>query len=196
MRPLRLLFGAIALAALLALPAQAAPGDPATVAAAFEARYNAGDVNGLLALLSDSVVIRTEPALPGVPATISGKTQVRSYAIEQAALHGHDDITSAFRTDGDVVSWGVSGSNDYFRQLGIGALSGTGQAVVLDGQIVTLTYHFPGTEIARLQAALAARGAGATAQLPRAMPRTGEGGSATSTGRRDAPSDRCHWARR
>jgi hypothetical protein len=144
--------------------------DPASVVAAFDTALNAGNVEATLALFAEDGVVRTQSG------TYTGQAQLRALFTEQVGEHIRFD-TADRHVVGDTETHTGTVSRDDWRRLGIAWLDATAEVVVQAGKIRSFTVTFSPDSVARLQAAQARAGTApppAPAQLPSALPRTGE----------------------
>jgi LPXTG-motif cell wall-anchored protein len=158
----------VVLVLLLAAPTRAsAQGtDPGSVVAAFDAALNAGNVEATLALFADDAVVRTQSA------TYTGRQQLRGLFTELVGDHFQFESSNS-RVVGDTETHAAKVSRDAWRRLGIAPLDATAEVVVQSGKIRSFTVTYTPESLARLQAAQA-RAAAPPAQVPSALPRTGD----------------------
>jgi LPXTG-motif cell wall-anchored protein len=169
MRSLLAALPALALLALLASPrtlaAQAM--DPLSVANAFGDAVDAHNVEAAVAFFADDAVVTT-------PFNVyTGQEQIRAWLRASVAQNVRSEVVGSRRVTGERVSWLSRIAVDEWRNLGVAPLETRVDAVIRAGKIESITYTFTPEAAARLQAAQARAGA-APAQLPRALPRTGD----------------------
>ncbi len=111
---------------------------PAQPVAAFEAAFNAWDVEASAQLFSDDAVV-IQPRVGGLPEIYVGQPQVRWWLSGMAAQHVHLAPSSSPRFDGDTVRWSEDLSVDVFRELGMDAVPVESDVVLTqDGHIQSL----------------------------------------------------------
>ena len=156
---------------LVASPARGAAQatDPLSVVTAFNEALNAGNGGAALALVADDAVVRT----PGGGVYV-GTEQIGAYAQGLIAQHYRAEVDpgDAQLVGERVISRGRVWLDDW-RRLGIAPLESVAEAVVRDGKIRSLTATLTPASAAKLEAATTASSRPA-AQVPRALPRTGE----------------------
>jgi hypothetical protein len=117
--------------------------------------WNAGDVETALALYTDDVVVKFEPALPpGSPEQYSGKVELRAWFEELAAMNFEMQI-EVIQVDGDTVTTKTQTWVDPTRELGVAPLVATEVFIVRDGKIKAWTWTLSEDSLAALQTALA-----------------------------------------
>jgi len=98
--------------------------DPVSVVKAYDAVWNAHDVEGVLDFFTDDAVVRIEPAPPDeFRGVYTGKEQIRAGYVEplMAGFHveSRDHQVAGHQEGvGDRVIWTAVVSGDFFRQIG------------------------------------------------------------------------------
>jgi len=147
--------------------------DPASVVDAFDAALNAGNVEGAVALFAPDAVIRTQGG------TYMGPVQIRALLRELVQQHIRFE-SSDQQVKGDTETHTAVVSRDDWRNLGIAWLDASAVVVVQGGKIRSFTVTYTPDSVSRLQAAQARAGTAQAqaspvpAQIPSALPRTGE----------------------
>jgi hypothetical protein len=142
--------------------------DPGSVVRAFDEALNAGNVEATLALFAPDAVVRTQNQ------TYTGTAQLRSLFMELVAQNINFD-SGDHRVSGDTETHTATVSRDDWRRLGLAWLDATASVVVQGGKIRSFTVTYSPDSTARLQQAQArAQPSPAPAQMPTALPRTGE----------------------
>jgi ketosteroid isomerase-like protein len=119
----------------------ATPADPLSVAHAFNAAWNARDLETILACFADDAVVRQVPAPPD-QGIHRGKEQIRTWVEWQ--LPGFHVESRDHRTSEDRVTWTSMVTGEAFRQLGFSeAIEARAEAVVRAGKIASLTVTNP-----------------------------------------------------
>jgi hypothetical protein len=148
---------------LLALPLFASPGrlyaqagtDPLSVANAYLAAFNAGDLNAVLATFADDAVETDLTPGPGDTGVVRGKDQLRASYTEFLQAHPHVDLGTP-QVAGDKVTGTYTLSADFLKQLGVDSISGPYEFVVQGGKIKSLTHSASPASLAKVEAALQA----------------------------------------
>jgi hypothetical protein len=167
----QVVMAAILLAGPTDVSAQAT--DPGSVVDAFEAALNAGNVEATLALFAENAVVRTQDG------TYTGPAQLRALFTE--LVGDNIELESSNRVvRGDTETHAATIARDDWRRLGIAWLDASATVVVRGGKITSFTVTYTPDSVTRLRAAQAragtptARAGAPPAQLPSALPRTGE----------------------
>jgi hypothetical protein len=117
-------------------------------------RYNAGDLEGLMAYWADDAIFY----MFGMPPTGSeiavGKEQIRSVFEENIANNSRWEV-EIDRVVGDVVNIRSKNWHDFTRQIGVAPLEATGVFVIEDGKIASHTWIVTEGSATRLKTALA-----------------------------------------
>ena len=98
--------------------------DPVSVLKDYDAAWNAHDVEGVMAFVTDDAVVRLEPAPPDeFGGVYRGKEQIRAGYVEPLMAGFHVDsrdhqVAGHQEGVGDSVIWTASVSGDFFRQMG------------------------------------------------------------------------------
>jgi len=167
---------AVAMFLTLVGPAQAlaqSTADPRAVVDAFDAALNAGNVEATVALFAPDAVIRTQGRV------YAGTGQIRALFTELVAQHIRFD-SADHKVTGDTETHTATVSRDDWRNLGIAWLDASAEVVLQAGKIRTFTVTYTPDSLERLQAAQAraggprAQASPVPAQIPTALPRTGE----------------------
>lgn len=117
---------------------------------AFDAAWNAHDLNGVMGFFDDAAIVRLAPPPPD-GGIYSGKAQIQEWAA--GLLPGfHVDSTDHCVT-GDEITWRFRVSADLFRNLNIDSVEGAADARFVDEKIRSLTITFDSATAARLQSA-------------------------------------------
>jgi hypothetical protein len=174
---------ALAILAAYMLPARAVAQstDPVVVTKTYVTAVDAGNVDGGMAVISRTAVVRFSPAPAGQSAVVVGSSNIRVLTQSDVARHTDLVVVGGYHVAGDTVTWHVVRTDDTFRAAHIAGPQITMVAVVRDGKIVSLTYKLSPAALVAYRLAL---GAATTPQ----MPATGEGGMArTSAGQWSRP---------
>jgi SnoaL-like domain len=176
MKRLRLAFPTVALIGLLvgAAEVSARAGDPAAAARAYIAALNAGNVEAALGLFADDATYTISP--PSVvtgQAVIVGRDGLRPFLTTLVAEHVSIREGGTARVAGERATGVLTVSNDAQRRLGLAALEAEYELVLQGDKIKAFTFTYTPDSVARVHAATAAA-PHPPAQVPRALPRTGE----------------------
>lgn len=120
---------------------------------AFDARWNAHDLEGVLSYFTEDSVVRFVPPPPD-GGVYTGLAQIRGFV--QTHLPGFHVEARNHRISGEKVTWDATASADSFRQMGLDQADGTAEAIIQDGKVKSFTYTLSPETVARLQAAMAA----------------------------------------
>ena len=142
--------------------------DPISVIKASQDAATAGNVEAAVATWADDAVFINPNG------TFKGKEQIRQVITADVAAHIRIE-GSNYQVLGDKVTYDFKQSNDRFRKLGIDFIMGSGEAIIQDGKIKSLTSTLSAESKARIQAAQAA------AQTPQTLPQTGGAGLPVET---------------
>jgi ketosteroid isomerase-like protein len=110
-----------------------ASSDPAAVITAIQARQNAGDVDGVMALLSDNAVFYNAPGQVGGP-KLATRAGIRAWVQRQVDTSTTAE-TSDIKVSGDTVTFSVKATRN-----GSVIHQGQEKAIVKDGKIVERTF--------------------------------------------------------
>jgi hypothetical protein len=160
---------ALALIATLtaARTAAAQPTDPPGVVASFGDATNAHNVEAAMGLLADGATVTTPFA------TYTGSEQLRGWLRANFAQNVRSETVGTREVTGERVTWLSRIAIDEWRGLGVAPLETRVEAVVRGGKIASINYTFTPEAATRLRAAQA-RASTAPAQVPSALPRTGQ----------------------
>jgi hypothetical protein len=122
--------------------------DPLSVMKASLDAVNAGNVDAAVATFADDAVFTTPTG------SFKGKDQIRRAIMADVANHVQIEAAN-FQVAGDKVTYSFKQSNDRLRGLGIDFITGSTEAIIQNGKIMSLT----------AQKAMAA--------APQVMPKTG-----------------------
>lgn len=132
-------------------PGQGRAADPVALVQAFDAAWNAHDVDDILAFFAEEATVRLAPPLPGAPEISTGREQIRAFV--RAFVSGFQVESSGHTVRGTSVGWRSRVSADAFRALGVDSTECSVEATVRDGRIAGFTVSFTPETLARLQAA-------------------------------------------
>ena len=109
----------------------ASQSDPAAVITAINEKMNAGDVDGVMALIADNAVFHNAPPRG---ATLDTRDEIRNWIQRQVDTKTMAEL-SDLKVDGNSVSWSVKVSRN-------GSPFGSGMtvAVVEDGKVISWTF--------------------------------------------------------
>jgi len=117
--------------------------------------WNAGDVDAAMALYTDDIVVRFNPALPpGSPEQYNGKEELRAWFESLAAMNFEMQI-DIVQVDGNTVTTKTQTWVDPTRELGVAPLFATEIVTVEDGKIKDWTWNLSEESLAAMQAAMA-----------------------------------------
>lgn len=112
--------------------------DPLVVVQAFNAAWNAHDLERVIALFAAGAVVKQVPLPPPLnPGVYIGKPQIRGWL--QSQLQQFHVVARNHRVIGNTVMWDETVSGDTFRHMGIAVFEVTAIATVLHGKITSLT---------------------------------------------------------
>ena len=170
-----------ALIALLALPVAvfAQETDPVTVTEGFVTSVNEGDVAAAGDVVAEDATVTVpeattgeemeEEAEPEAEAEYSGSAEIEAWLDAQVAA-GAETTVGECTAAGEVVTCDVSYTSEALNAMGVGALAGELQVVVVEGQIQAYDFIPSAEAVAMLQSAAA----------PAALPATGGTTQATT----------------
>jgi ketosteroid isomerase-like protein len=125
--------------------------DPVSVLKDYDAAWNAHDVEGVMAFVTDDAVVRLEPAPPDeFGGVYRGKEQIRAGYVEPLMAGFHVDsrdhqVAGHQEGVGDRVIWTASVSGDFFRQMGAEPpVESNAEAVVEADKLKSCTAINPG----------------------------------------------------
>ncbi len=133
---------------------------PEMVVQAFEAAWNAGDIDRILQFFNDTAVVRFmyPPPYPE-PDTYTGKDEIRRML--EGYLSGDFHMQSSdSRFIGHQMTWQFRMASDRFRSLGVDEATGSAGAVLDGGKISHFTVSFSEDTTAALEAGLRRAGYG------------------------------------
>ncbi len=133
---------------------------PEMVVQAFDAAWNARDIDRILQFFNDAAVVRFmyPPPYPE-PDTYAGKDEIRQML--QGYLSGEFHVQSSdVRFMGHQMTWQYRMASDRFRSLGVDEATGSAGAVLDAGKISHFTVTFSEETTARLEAGLRHAGYG------------------------------------
>jgi len=115
--------------------------DPVSVVRAFDAAFNAHDLEAVMAFFTDDAVVTQLPPPPD-GGIYRGKEQIRRWV--EAVLPGFHVDSREHRTSGDTVAWTASVTGDLFRQMGFSQpFEAQAEAVVREGKVASFTGRNP-----------------------------------------------------
>jgi hypothetical protein len=165
-------FAGLALAMMLAWPAQssAQAADPVAVLYELLDALNTHNVEDAIALFVDDAVVtqlNVEPGTPNPHATFTGKEQIRGW-LEGQPPGLRVEVIGAPQVIGDKATFRNSLTGDFLTGMGIDKIEQLGEATFQDGKIKSFTLEETPESKAKIQEAMArASSAG--------MPATGRG---------------------
>ncbi|MEZ4866590.1 MAG: nuclear transport factor 2 family protein [Caldilineaceae bacterium] len=128
--------------------------DPEAIYRAAYAAFNAGDIEGGMALIADDVVGVLLPPPPDVAPAQIGKEAFQAVMEDALATNMHWEL-SDFHVSGETASYAVSlAADDIFAELGVYPLEFTGFVVVRDGLIVSEVWSMNADSRAKIDKAL------------------------------------------
>ena len=123
---------------------------------AYDAHWNANDVEGTLAAFTDDAVVTLNPPPPGQPAVSQGKAAVRQFI--EANIPGFHVESRDYQVHGDSARWLGRLSNDGFRQLGLADLEIVTEATFRGDKVAAFTVTFTPAALEQIMAAMAKAG--------------------------------------
>lgn len=117
-------------------------------------RYNAGDLEGLMAYWADDAIFYMFGMPPTGSEIAKGKEQIRAVFEENIANHSRWEV-EIDTVVGDIVNIRSKNWHDFTRQIGAAPLEATGVFVIKDGKIASHTWTLTADSAARLKSALA-----------------------------------------
>jgi hypothetical protein len=117
-------------------------------------RYNAGDLEGLMAYWADDAIFYMFGMPPTGSEIANGKEAIRAVFEENIANHSRWEVEIS-EVVGDVVNIRSKNWHDFTRQIGVAPLEATGVFVIKDGKIASHTWILTADSAARLKTALA-----------------------------------------
>jgi len=128
--------------------------DPESVIRAICTALEEKNVDAAIALVADDVVQTLVPAPPGATGVYTGKEQLRARFKEVIAVNARHTFGS-FQVDGDKATFTATYVDDTLPPIGIDSLEFTGEAVVQNGLLKSITWTLTEQSLAKLQAAAA-----------------------------------------
>src|SRR5438445_12938512 len=98
-------------------------------------------MDAVMALFTDDAVLKIVPPQSGSTGVYTGKDMIRAWFQGGFAQHQQADSKN-YQASGDKVTWMSTIAQDAFRQLGLASLDFTGETVVQNGKIKSLTATF------------------------------------------------------
>lgn len=125
--------------------------DPKAIVDAFDALWNSGNREAILAGVTDSSVVEIEPAPPPpVQSHYIGREQIAQFL--GMFLPGFHVESRNFRQEGDEIVWEFTARADAFRALGADPASGTGRLQLgPDRQLRRFKVQFDEATLAQMQ---------------------------------------------
>ena len=117
-------------------------------------RYNAGDLDGLMAYWADDAIFYMFGMPPTGSEIARGKEQIRAVFEENLANHSRWEVEIS-SVVGDVVNIRSKNWHDFTRQIGVAPLEANGVFVIKDGKIARHTWTLTADSASRLKTALA-----------------------------------------
>jgi hypothetical protein len=117
-------------------------------------RYNAGDLEGLMAYWADDAIFYMFGMPPTGSEIAKGKDQVRAVFEENIANHSRWEVEIS-SVVGDVVNIRSKNWHDFTRQIGVAPLEANAVFVIKDGKIASHTWTLTEDSAVRLKTALA-----------------------------------------
>ena len=115
--------------------------DPVAVIQAFDAAWNAGDLEKAMAFFADDAVVTQLPPPPD-GGVYRGKEQIRRWAEPQ--IPGFHVDSRDRQASGETVTWTAQVIFDLLRQMGFSQpVEARCEAVVCDGKIASWTVRNP-----------------------------------------------------
>ena len=116
--------------------------------------YNAGDVDAAMALYTDDIVFRINPATPpGSPDQYSGKEELRAWFESLVAMNFEMQI-EVVQVYGNTVTTKTQTWVDATRELGVAPLVATEVYTIEDGKIKEWIWNLSDESLAAIQAAM------------------------------------------
>ncbi len=150
---------------------QAAPSEPEVVVGALFAAFNLGNVDAVMALLTDDVVRRMGPQPGGGFVVLTGAQAVRASQERAVAARTHFEL-SDIQVAGDRVRYTIRVTSDELRAGGVDFLTATSEASLVGGKIASVTDTLTPESVAKIRASLAGAGTPAAAPAPAQVPRS------------------------
>jgi predicted ester cyclase len=136
-----------------AMGQESQPKDPESVYRAEYEAQNAGDTSA--SRFAQDIVSIPVPTVPGADPVFVGWEAIHKITQEVVAAHAHVELSN-FQVNGDMATFTVFATADFFRDLGITEpLEHSGLAVVRDGLIQFESWVMTPASQARLAAAMA-----------------------------------------
>lgn len=124
--------------------------DWVAVIQAFDAAWNAHDLNAVMGYFDDAAIIQLAPPPPD-GGIYSGKPQIQAWV--EGLLPGFHVDSSDHCVTGDEITWRFRVTADTFRGLSADPVEGTAGARFVGDKIRSLTLTFDSATAARLQSA-------------------------------------------
>jgi len=130
-------------------------------------RYNAGDLEGLMAYWADDALFYMFGMPPTGSEIAKGKEQISAVFEENIASHSRWEVEIS-EVVGDIVNIRSKNWHDFTRQIGAAPLEATGVFVIKDGKIASHTWILTADSAVRLKTAMAEAMAAEPAAEPEA----------------------------
>lgn len=126
--------------------------DPAAVIKAAYYALNSYDIDEVLSYYTDDGTITFRPRQLYNPPTLTGKDQIRGNIQDAQQENLHSELSN-IQVQGERVTFNVSQTSDSGRRAGLDPFLSTGEAVVVNGKIESLTLTLTPEMLAKLKAA-------------------------------------------
>lgn len=121
----------------------------------YDAIWNTNNLEAVMQRFAEDAVVTTIPALPGAPATFSGKAEVRGF-VQTLLVNFHVDSKN-FAANGDKVTWFARVSSDSIRGMGVDGLDTNCEAIIQNNKVKSFLVTFTPETLANLAAAQKSR---------------------------------------
>jgi hypothetical protein len=113
--------------------------DPINLIQSFDAAWNMGDLDAVMAFFADDAIVRLAPPPPD-GGIYSGAARIRAWA--ESLMPGFRVESSDHCAVGDQVTWSFRAFSDAFQAAGVNPASGRADALLRGEKIQSFTVTF------------------------------------------------------